>query len=124
MVVSPIANIFFPSEEDRSLMIAAAVSVAAAGGGAVATITIPTGYPPINRNVPMPVIAIVLLQADATALASGNEFMLIADQCNGVPDSAKEFQITGAREIKFWQTPNEKQSALVFYLAEGSGNLV
>jgi len=123
MVVAPLTNIFFPSEEDRSLMVAAAVSVAAGAGTAVATITIPSAYPPINMNLPSPVIAILLLQADATLLASGNEFMTIADQCDGVVDSAKEFQITGAREIKFYQTPAELQSALVFYIAEGSGNV-
>lgn len=123
MVVAPITNIFFPSEEDRANMIAAAVSVGAGGGTAVATITIPAAYPPINVKVPMPVIAIILLQADATLLASGNEFMTIADQCDGVPDSAKEFQITGARTIDFYQTPNELQSAIVFYIADGSGQV-
>ncbi|KKM89496.1 hypothetical protein LCGC14_1248100 [marine sediment metagenome] len=123
MVVAPLTNIFFPSEEDRSLMVAAVATVASAGGTSVATITIPDAYPPINSNLPSPIIAIIILQADATLTASGNEFMTIADQCDGVPDSAKEFQITGARTIDYYQTPAEIQSVLVFYIAEGSGQV-
>ena len=120
-MVAPITNVFFPSEKDRVNMIAAGVSVAAGAGTASATITIPDAYPPINTKIPSPVIAIILLQSDATLLASGNEMMEISDQCNGVGDSAKEFQITGARTIVFYKTPAELQVALVFYIADGSG---
>jgi len=119
-MVAPMSPVLFPMPKQVEMMIAAAVSIGATGGAAE-TITIPNDYPEIDISLPNPVIAIAILQADATLLASGAEFLSIADHCDGAPDSAKEFQITGVRTIDFYQTPNELQCCLVFYIPRGSG---
>ena len=97
---APLANIWFPDDEARSRVIAAISTVAAVG--AAVTITIPNGYPPIDRTIPCPVLAILV--ADNTAgglLAFGQEMFAIAGQMPTAlaPDSAGEFRITGARAV-------------------------
>ena len=118
----PLANIWFPDDEARSRVIAAITTCAAVG--AAVTITIPNGYPPIDRTIPCPVLAIVL--ADNTAgglLANGQEMFAIAGQMatGTAADSAGEFQITGARTIELFQQIATDQVALVIYVAKGSG---
>jgi len=119
----PLTNIWFPDEEARSRVVAAYTTVAAGGGAAVVTATIPNGYPPIDRTIPCPVLAIIA--ADNTAgglLALGQEAFPIADQMGVLPpDSVREFQITGARTIDFYQTVNITQAVLIIYVAKGSG---
>ena len=125
---APLANIWFPDDEARSRVVAAYTTVAAGGGTAVVTATIPNNYPPIDRTIPCPVLAIVA--ADNTAgglLALGQE--MFAMSIGGVvgqmgalaPDSVGEFQITGARTIDFYQTDNTTQAVLIIYVAKGSG---
>jgi sugar phosphate isomerase/epimerase len=122
MANAPLANIWFPDDEARSRVVAA-ISTAAAVGAAV-TITIPNGYPPIDRTIPCPVLAIVV--ADNTAaglLANGQEMFAIAGQMGTAlaPDSAGEFRITGARTVEIFQQVNVAQVALIIYVAKGSG---
>lgn len=119
---APLANIWFPDDEARSRVIAAISTVAAVG--AAVTITIPNGYPPIDRTIPCPVLAIVV--ADNTAgglLANGQEMFAIAGQMGTAlaPDSAGEFRITGARTVEILQQVATDQIALIIYVAKGTG---
>jgi hypothetical protein len=65
-----------------------------------------------------------MAQAGATLVANGNEGFDITGHCDGTPDSAGEFQITGDRTIKVYQQANEAQDALVLYYGKGSGQKV
>jgi len=121
---APLANIWFPDDEARSRVIAAITTVAAVGAAVVATI--PNGYPPIDRTIPCPVLAIVV--ADNTAgglLALGQEMFAIAGQMGTAlaADSAGEFRITGARTIEIFQSvaAGTIQVVLIIYVAKGSG---
>lgn len=119
---APLANIWFPDDEARSRVIAAISTVAAVG--AAVTITIPNGYPPIDRTIPCPVLAIVV--ADNTVaglLLHGQEMFAIAGQMGTAlaPDSAGEFRITGARTIEIFQQVAVTQVALIIYVAKGTG---
>ena len=116
-----LANIWFPDVKDWGQMVAAVAQVAAGGGGAVETITIPNGYPPIDRTIPCPVLAILGLQSDAVLLALGNTGCAIAGQMAVAPTADGEFQITGARTVDIWQTPDENQVYIIFYISKGSG---
>ena len=120
-MVVPIANIHFPSEEKRSQIVGAVTSLAA-GLGAVVTATIPVDYPPIDRTIQNPVIAALFVQDGAAQAANGCHAFDITGHCNGVPDSAGEFQITGERTIDFWQLPNETGHILIIYVSKGSGD--
>jgi hypothetical protein len=122
MANAPLANIWFPDDEARSRVVAAISTVAAVG--AAVTITIPNGYPPIDRTIPCPVLAIVV--ADNTVaglLANGQEMFAIAGQMGTAlaPDSAGEFRITGARTVEIFQQVAVDQVALIIYVAKGSG---
>ena len=116
-----LANIWFPDERYWGMMVAAVATMAAGGGGAVETITIPNNYPPIDRRLPCPVLAILGVQSDAVLLALGNTGCAMAGQMAVAPTADGEFQITGDRTIDVWQTPNEIQSYIVFYISKGSG---
>jgi hypothetical protein len=116
-----LANIWFPDVKDWGQMVCAPVILPAGGGGAVETLTIPDNYPPIDRTIPCPVLAILALQADATLLALGNTGCAIAGQMAAAPTADGEFYITGARTVDIWQTPDENQVYLIFYISKGSG---
>jgi hypothetical protein len=121
MATSPLSNIYTPSEEEYSKMMVATADISSAGGTSVATITLDNAYPAIDQTIPSPVLAIVLMQDGATLAANGIENFLITGQCDGTPDSAGEFQITGDRTIDVYQTAAESQAVLVFYIARGTG---
>ena len=119
---APLANIWFPDDEARSRVVAAITTVAAVGAAVVATI--PNGYPPIDRTIPCPVLAIIV--ADNTAaglLLHGQEMFAIAGQMPTAlaADSAGEFRITGARTIEIFQQVAVTQVVLIIYVAKGSG---
>jgi len=121
---APLANIWFPDEEAWSRVIAAFTTVAAVGAAVVATI--PNGYPPIDRTIPCPVMAI--LAVDNTAgglLALGQEAFAIAGQMPSAlaADSIGEFRITGARTIEIFQSvaAGTIQAVLIIYVAKGTG---
>jgi hypothetical protein len=116
-----LANIWFPDVRDWGQMVCAPVACAAGAGGAVATLTIPNNYPPIDRTIPCPVLAILGVQADAVLLALGNTGCAIAGQMAVAPTADGEFFITGARTVDIWQTPAELQVYLIFYISKGSG---
>lgn len=116
-----LANIWFPDVREWGQMVAAVMTLAAGGGGAVETLTIPNEYPPIDRTIPCPVLAILGLQADAALLALGNTGCAMAGQMATAPTADGEFRITGTRTIDIWQTPNEIQVYIVFYISKGSG---
>lgn len=118
-----LANIWFPDERHWGRMVAAVISDPAAGSGAAKTITIPNNYPPIDLNLPNPVLAIIACQTDATLLALGNTGCAIAgDMGNAAaPTADGEFRITGARTLEIWKTPAELQAWMVFYISKGSG---
>ena len=116
-----LANIWFPDKREWGQMVAAVVDLAAGGGGAVETLVIPNHYPPIDRTIPCPVLAILALQNDATLLALGNTGCAIAGQMAAAPTADGEFYITGQRTIDIWQTNNEIQVYIIFYISKGSG---
>ncbi len=116
-----LANIWFPDVKDWGQMVAAVMQLAATGGGAVGTLTIPNHYPPIDRTIPCPVLAILGLQSDAALLALGNTGCAIAGQMAVAPTADGEFFITGARTVDIWQTPAENQVYIIFYISKGTG---
>lgn len=119
---APLANIWFPDEEARSRVVAA-ITVAAAIGAAT-NLVIPNGYPPIDRTIPCPVLAIVIADNTVAGLgANGQEMFAIAGQMPTAlaADSAGEFRIIGERTIEIWQQVAVDQVALIIYVAKGSG---
>lgn len=129
MATSPLSNIYFPSDEllnpqKSGSFLCAAVSTLAAHGGSATdkTITIGNEYPPIDQEIPNPVLAIFAVQDGATMVANGAQAWDISNQCDGTPDSADEFQVTGARTISVYQEANESMVVLVIYVAKGTGN--
>ena len=121
MANAPLANIWFPDDEARSRVVAA-ITTSAGGAGAAVVITIPNGYPPIDRTIPCPVLGIFTAQVGATLVANGIEGYAMADQMGALAaDSAGEFQITGARTISIWEQAAEAKIVLVIYVAKGTG---
>jgi len=123
---APLANFWFPDNEARSRVVAAICTSTAAGAGAVVTLTIPNGYPPIDRTILNPILGIFTAQTGATLAATGIEGYAMAGQMGAVPatmtpDSAGEFEITGARTIDIWQQANEDAVCLIIYIAKGTG---
>jgi len=118
-----LANIWFPNLKDRSRIIAAISTLPAVGAPAASNVVIPNDYPPIDRTIPCPVLAIFCAQNTATLAANGQHAFAMAGQLNtGVaPTGAGEFQITGVRTISVWNLPNEAQVVLIIYVAKGSG---
>ena len=118
-----LANIWFPDLKARRRVIAALSTLAAVGAGAAATFTIPNNYPPIDRTLPNPVLAILCAQNGATLAANGQNAYAIAGQLDTAvaPTGAGEFRITGARTVEVWQLANEAQVVLVIYVGLGSG---
>ena len=124
MANAPIALIQFPDPIDRKRIIAA-VTTSAGGAGAVVTLTIPNGYPPIDRTIPCPIMVILGAMDLAVLAAKENLVWAIAGTmgtgAGGVPDSAGEFQITGARTIDVWELTAGLKHILVVYVSKGSG---
>lgn len=118
---TPLTDIRFPSEKDMRRMVAATTNIASAGGASTATITIPNEYPAIDRSIPHPVLAILLFQNGATLAAEGVENFEISMQCDGGTLGADEFKITGDRTIDVYQTADEAQDVIIFYIARGTG---
>ena len=116
-----LANIWFPDERDWGQMVAAVISDTNAGIGTAKTVTIPNEYPPIDRTIPSPILAILILQSDATLAALGNTSCAIGGQMGVAPTADGEFFITGARTFQFWKTLTELQVLIVFYISKGSG---
>ncbi len=121
----PLTNVWFPDNEDRSRVIAAITTSAGAAGGVV-TITIPNGYPPIDRTIPCPVLGIFTAEVGATLAANGIEGYALAGQMGATPasltpDSAGEFEITGARTIDIWEQAATAKIVLVLYIGKGTG---
>ena len=117
-----LANIWFPSPEDRKRIIAA-VSTSAGGAGAAITITIPNTYPPIDRTIPCPVLAILTACSGAVLAVDDNDGFAIAGQCDTAvaPTAAVEFRIIGARTIEIWEITARAKAVLVVYVSKGSG---
>ncbi len=63
MANAPITDILMPDEEARGRMVVAGFTLAAGGGTAVVTATLDPGYPPIDRSVPCPILAIIIALA-------------------------------------------------------------
>ena len=116
-----LANLWFPDVKDWGQMVAAIIDDNAAGSGAAKTITIPDNYPPIDRTIPSPVLAIFWLQTDATLAALGNDGCAIGGQMAVAPTATNEFFITGPRTIQIWKTAAELAVIIVFYISKGSG---
>lgn len=116
-----LANIWFPDVREWGQMVAAVISDSAAGSGAAKTLTIPNNYPPIDRTIPCPILAIFCLQSDAVLLALGNTGCAIGGQMAVAPTADGEFFITGPRTFQVWKTPAELQVYIVFYISKGSG---
>ena len=117
----PLANIWFPDNEARSRVVAAVARLAAAG--AATNLVIPNEYPPIDRTIPCPVLAIFTAENGAVLGAVGQEAFAIAGQMGTAlaADSIGEFRITAPRIVEVFQTLAATQVALIIYVAKGSG---
>lgn len=115
-----LANIWFPDPEDRKRIIAAITTSAGAAGGVV-TITIPDSYPPIDRTIPCPVLAIMAAMDLAVLAIDENEIWAMAGQMGVAPTAGGEFLITGARTIDIWDLTAGLKHVLVVYVSKGSG---
>ena len=124
MANAPIAIISFPDPVDRKRIIAA-VTTSAGGAGAVVTLTIPAGYPPIDRTIPCPIMAILGLTSGNPLAINDNLVWAIAGTmgsgAGGVPDSVGEFQVTGTRTIDVWELVASAKAVLIVYVSKGSG---
>ena len=124
MANAPIALTVFPDPAQRK-MVVAAVTTCAGGAGAVMTLTIPNGYPPIDRTISCPVLAILGLCLGAVLAINDNLVWAIAGTmgtgAGGVPDSVGEFQITGARTIDVWELAAGIKVVMIVYVSKGSG---
>ena len=118
---APLANIWFPDDEARSRVVAAVARLAAVG--AATNLVIPNEYPPIDRTIPCPVLAIVAAEDGAVLGALGEEMFAMVDQMGTAlaPDTVGEFRITGVRTVEVFQTLAATQVALIIYVAKGSG---
>jgi hypothetical protein len=114
----------FPDKVDRKRIIAC-ITTSAGGAGAVITLTIPDEYPPIDRTIPCPVIAIIAGITAAALVANENLVWAMAGQmgsgAGGVPDSVGEFQITGARTVDVWELVAGAKVVMIVYVSKGSG---
>jgi len=115
-----LANIWFPSVEDRKRIVAA-VTTSAGGAGAAITITIPNGYPPIDRTIPCPVLAILTLCSGAVLAIDDNDGFAMAGQMAVAPTGPGEFFINGARTIQIWEITARAKAVLIVYVSKGSG---
>jgi hypothetical protein len=123
MAVAPIATILTPRKHDLGNAIMAVATYTSAGATTAVTVTLANSYPPINRRIPMPILGIFCI-ANETAWAAGdNQNFEPSGQCDGVPDSAGEFQITGDRTFVIYNTPDKNGTLVVFYCYKGSGNV-
>jgi len=124
MANAPIALTVFPDPEQRKMIIAA-VTTSAGGAGAVVTLTIPNGYPPIDRTISCPIIAILGLVSGAVLAINDNLIWALAGTmgsgAGGVPDSVGEFQVTGARTVDVWELTARAKAVLIVYVSKGSG---
>ena len=118
-MAAPITPLF-PNKEARKRMVVATCT-AAAGAGAAKTITIPDAYPPMDMNIPSPVLAIMIGQSEATLVIDGNGVFAIGGQMSTTPDSAGEFQILTSRTISIWKLANKTAVVMVCYISSGSG---
>ena len=122
---APLANILFPDREDRKRIVVAVTTSAGAAGGVV-TLTIPNNYPPIDRTIPCPVLAIVGMITTAVLAIDENIVWAMAGQMGATPatmtpDSVGEFEITGARTIDVWELAAGIKAIMVVYVSKGSG---
>ncbi len=122
---APLANILFPDRKDRERIVVAVTTSAGAAGGVV-TLTIPNQYPPIDRTIPCPVLAIIGMITTAVLAIDENPIWAMADQMGATPatltpDSAGEFLITGARTIDVWEITAGIKAILIVYVSKGSG---
>lgn len=124
-MAAPLVDVWFPDRKDRERIVAAVTTSAGAAGGVV-TITIPNQYPPIDRSIPCPVLAIIGAITTATLAINENEIWAMAGQMGATPatltpDSAGEFLITGPRTIDIWEQTAGIKAVLVIYVSKGSG---
>ena len=125
MANAPLALHMFPDNEDRKRIICAITTSAGAAGGVV-TLTIPNEYPPIDRTIPSPVIAIIAGITTATLAANEALVWALAGQMGATPasltpDSAGEFLITGQRTIDVWELAAGIKVVMIIYVSKGSG---
>lgn len=113
-----------PSAKDLARAITVAGTYVSVGATAVVTITLDSDYPEIDRGIQSPVLFLRCI-SDETALAvADNAIMLPKDQMARAvaPDSANEFQITGARTIAFYNTPDKDGQFVLSYIPRGTGH--
>ena len=125
MANNPLALHMFPDREDRKRIICA-ITTSAGGAGAVVTLTIPNGYPPIDRTIPCPVIAIIAGITTAVLAIDENPIWALGGQMGATPasltpDSAGEFLITGARTIDVWEITAGIKAVMIVYISKGFG---
>ena len=114
-----------PNEEARKRLCVAVTTIAAGAGAVNATLSV--SYPPIDRSIPCPILAMFAGQSEngGGLLANGHQSFAIGGTCDGAPDSAGEFQVTGDRVISVYSELVAKASVImIFYIAKGSGNKV
>ncbi len=126
MAVSPITTIYTPPESCWKRIVTAFGTYTSAGATTAITITIDNAYPPIDRGIQSPVLGILMI-ADESSVAVGDiQVFDITGQVDrsSAPDSAGEFQITGDRTVKVYNTPDKDGKYIITYVAKGSGENV
>ena len=123
-MAAPMTDILFPEDSALSRLIIAETTCGVGIG--VVTLTLSASYPPIDRSLPNPVLAILLVQNDATLVATGSEqFPITGAMVAGIaPDSIGEFLVTADRTINVYRSAAETTIALIAYISKGSGNKV
>lgn len=124
-MAAAMTDILFPEDSVLSRLILAETT-STGGAGAVVTLTLAASYPPIDRSIPNPILAIMTVQNSATLLQNASEIYTIADSmvAGVAPDDDNEFVVTGDRTIDIWTRIAEPAIALIAYISKGSGNKV
>jgi len=94
----------------------------AAGAGAAVTVTLPSSNAPIKQRIQSPILAMVSLTKN---VATDSQYFVPTGQMARAvaPDSAGEFQITGARTVKIWDAKNQDGYVLIWYVPDGFTNI-
>ena len=113
-----------PSAKDFKKAIVAMGTYTSLGATTAVTITLDPDYPEIDLGIQSPVL-VLLCMPDETALLHAELMIhLPKDQMARAvaPDSALEFQITGARTIAFYNTPDKDGNFILSYIPRGTGH--
>ena len=118
------ASVRMPSSKKLSTAITAYFELAS-DGASPSTLTLDSDYPPIDLSIQSPVLGIFLINDEtAVAIADPEHFIPAGQMARGTaPDSAGEFQLTGARTINVFHTGDKNSKGMITYIQQGSPQL-